>query len=66
MNADPLEVIPSTWDEDRDTAFFEITADLFGHVFCTRAGVLLSRFDRRPSTAPAAPELVPVPVRRLR
>jgi hypothetical protein len=61
-----LEVIPSIWDEDRDTAFFAITADVFSQSFRVHASVLLSGFDARRSTGHEMRELVPVPVRRLR
>ncbi len=66
MNASHLEVIPSTWDDDRDSAFFAITAHLFSHNFCVRASALLSGVDPGRSSCPPARELVPVPVRRLR
>ncbi len=66
MNANHLEVIPSSWDDDRDTAFFLITADLFSAGFCAWASALLSGFDAQDSTGPAVRELVPVPVRRVR
>jgi len=66
MNATPLEAIPSTWDEERDTAFFGITADLFSSSFRARASALLSRFDDRDAKGNEARELVPVPVRRRR
>jgi hypothetical protein len=66
MNASHLEVIPSTWDDDRDTAFFAITAHVFSHDFCVRASALLPGVDPDRSSGPPARELVPVPVRRLR
>ncbi len=65
MNASHLEVIPSIRDDDRDTAFFAMTADVFSQSCCVHASVLLSGYDPRRSTAHAVRELVPVPVRRL-
>ena len=37
--------IPSSWDDDRDTAFFRITASLFFPGFTFGASVLLASSD---------------------
>jgi hypothetical protein len=71
------EAVPQTWDDDRDPAFFRITATLFSSSFTYGAGVLLAGNDpvdeydvvcRCETTsslpAPASAELVPVRVRR--
>ena len=39
------EDIPSRWDDDRDTAFFRITASLFSTEFTYGASVLLASYD---------------------
>ena len=39
------EDIPSSWDDDRDTAFFRITASLFSPEFTFGASVLLASYD---------------------
>ena len=39
------EDIPSRWDDDRDTAFFRITASLFSPEFTYGASVLLASYD---------------------
>lgn len=39
------EDIPSSWDNDRDTAFFRITASLFSPEFTLGASVLLASYD---------------------
>ena len=71
------EAVPQTWDDDRDPAFFRITATLFSPSFAYGAGVLLAGNDpaeeydeacRCGTTsalpAPTSAELVPVRVRR--
>jgi hypothetical protein len=39
------ESIPTTWDDEHDTAFFRITASLFPGDFTYGAGVLLGGYD---------------------
>jgi hypothetical protein len=39
------ESIPTTWIDERDTAFFRITASLFPGEFTYGAGVLLASYD---------------------
>lgn len=39
------EDIPSSWNDDRDTAFFRITAALFSTEFTFGASVLLASYD---------------------
>ena len=45
MAATAIETIPATWDDDRDNAFFRITASLFSCEFTYGAGVLLASYD---------------------
>ena len=39
------EDLPSSWDDDRDTAFFRITASLFSPEFTFGSSVLLASYD---------------------
>jgi hypothetical protein len=48
-----LETIPSTWDDQRDEAFFRITRALFSASFTFGAGVLLSSYDVEPGVSDA-------------
>ena len=41
----PIESVPTAWDDERDTAFFRIVAALFDPAFCLGAGVLLASAD---------------------
>lgn len=45
MAAYATETLPSSWDDERDTAFFRITAELFSCEFTSGAGVLLASYD---------------------
>lgn len=49
------ETVPSTWDDDRDTAFFRLTAQLFTSEFTYGAGVLLASYDDECATTEAQP-----------
>jgi hypothetical protein len=40
-----LERIPETWDDQRDTTFFRIVADVFPCAFVEGAGALLASYD---------------------
>lgn len=53
MNTATLETIPSTWDDQRDEAFFRITRALFSVSFTFGAGVLLSSYDDEPVVSDA-------------
>ena len=68
-----LERIPETWDDQRDSAFFRVVANVFPSAFVEGAGALLASYDDV-SAAPygETPELAtthrrqglaPVPVR---
>jgi hypothetical protein len=46
----PIESIPSAVNHDRDAAFFDITASLFGSEFINGASVLLASYDADQST----------------
>ena len=45
MAATAIETIPTLWDDERDNAFFRITAALFSCEFTYGAGVLLASYD---------------------
>ena len=45
MAATAIETIPALWDDERDGAFFRITAALFSGEFTYGAGVLLASYD---------------------
>ena len=45
MAATAIETIPTLWDDERDSAFFRITAALFSCEFTYGAGVLLASYD---------------------
>ena len=51
--------LPSSWDDDRDTAFFRITASLFSTAFTFGASVLLASYDE---ACEAATPVVALPV----
>lgn len=53
------ESIPTTWDDERDTAFFRITASLFPCEFTYGAGVLLASYDDEPETTLSATTATP-------
>jgi hypothetical protein len=60
MTGTAIETIPTTWDDERDVAFFRITASLFSCEFTFGAGVLLASYDvdidvKAVSTASEAP-----------
>ena len=64
------EDIPSSWDDDRDSAFFRITASLFSTEFMYGASVLLASYDET-CEAPTPVADLPIaspstPVTRLR
>lgn len=45
MTAAGTEALPTTWNDDRDGAFFRITATLFPPAFTSGASVLLASYD---------------------
>ena len=51
------EDIPSSWDDDRDTAFFKITASLFSPSFTYGASVLLASYDEACEAPTPVPDL---------
>ena len=55
MAATAIETIPATWDDERDNAFFRITASLFSCEFTYGAGVLLASYDDDFDTDTPAP-----------
>lgn len=48
------ETLPTSWDADRDPAFFKITTALFDSAFTAGAGVLLASYDGEQSPRPLA------------
>lgn len=54
------ESIPTSWNDERDTAFFGIIASLFSCAFTYGAGVLLASYDDEIDTVdtPAADPVV--------
>ena len=54
MDGNPVERIPTGWDDARDLAFFRITAGLFDWDFCFGASVLLAANDDEAVPAPQA------------
>jgi hypothetical protein len=65
MAAVGTETLPTTWDDERDSAFFTITARLFSTEFTFGAGVLLATYDV-PVDAPAVTGSQPVAPNSLR
>jgi hypothetical protein len=68
MSTDRTETASPTWDDDRDTRFFGITARLFSPDVCLGATVLLASYDDEPGarpqgTAPAPLVAAPAVVR---
>ena len=57
-----LETIPQQWDDERDVAFFRITAALFAPDFCYGAGVLLASYDPDDVVTEPAPATAPYDV----
>lgn len=54
MTATGIERIPTTWDDERDSAFFRLVAGVFAPEFTYGAGVLLASYDVEFDTAAAA------------
>ena len=50
MAATAIETIPTVWDDERDNAFFRITASVFSCEFTYGAGALLASYDDDLST----------------
>jgi hypothetical protein len=59
MAANGTESIPTTWNDERDTAFFRITAQIFSCEFIYGAGVLLASYDDEPDTTVPATTTTP-------
>jgi hypothetical protein len=69
-----LERIPETWNDERDSTFFRIVADLFPAAFVAGASALLSSYDDvsvppyvetpEPATTDRRPGWAPAPARQ--